>query len=221
MYIYDSISLNCAYNEMFQTEAVQKIRTRTLFSITFFFKSYRLWENVEKYYAVGQATDGNVIRHTRLEYVILIAYHGNNGYANAPKCYVNTYTACLVKTFRLIHLLLRQSLILAALPRKEMIWLTSSPCCVSVTVHMCVCVCVYSLTTSEHVWWGSANFICPVSLVYSCVRVLFFHNLRVPYKVANFFTSWATVSFSRKPCYTASSSQFQEHKLTSWLILFQ
>ena len=63
-----------------------------------------------KYNTAGQATDGNVIRHTRfacwitqatntrLEYVILIAYHGNNGYANAPKCYFNTYIACLVKT---------------------------------------------------------------------------------------------------------------------------
>jgi hypothetical protein len=83
--------------------------THFIFNIFFFRKSYRLWENVEKYYRDGQATDGNVIRHThfaywitqvtntRLGYVILIACHGNNGYANAPKCYVNTYTACLVK----------------------------------------------------------------------------------------------------------------------------
>jgi len=64
---------------------------------------------VEKYHRTGQATDGDVIRHTRFacwitkatnmrsEYVILIAFHGNNGYASAPKCYVNTYNACLVK----------------------------------------------------------------------------------------------------------------------------
>jgi len=30
------------------------------------------------------------------EYVILIAFHGNNSYTNAHQCYVYTYTARLV-----------------------------------------------------------------------------------------------------------------------------
>jgi hypothetical protein len=71
-------------------------------------------------------------------------------------------------------------------------------------------MCVYSLATSEHVPIASS--------VYSWARVLFCHNLRVPYKVANFLTSWATVSFSRKPCYTASSSQSVPRRQTKLLI---
>jgi len=32
----------------FQTKVVEKIKTHILCSVTFFQKSYRLWENVEK-----------------------------------------------------------------------------------------------------------------------------------------------------------------------------
>jgi hypothetical protein len=60
-----------------------------------------------------------------------------------------------------------------------------------------------------------------VTSVYSWMRVLFFHNLRVPYKAADFLTIWATGRFSSRPCYTAPSSQSQADKLNSWLILFQ
>jgi len=35
--------------EMFQTKVVEKIKTHILFSVTFFRKSCRLWDNVEKY----------------------------------------------------------------------------------------------------------------------------------------------------------------------------
>jgi len=38
---------------------------------------------------ITKATD------THWEYVILIALPGQKCYANAPKCYVYTYTACL------------------------------------------------------------------------------------------------------------------------------
>jgi hypothetical protein len=86
--------------EMFQTKVVEKIKTRILCSITFFRKSCRLWDNVEKYGTARQATDDNKTgsmhtacwiskatdRHS--EYVILIAFYGNNGYANAPQYYV-------------------------------------------------------------------------------------------------------------------------------------
>jgi hypothetical protein len=52
---------------------------------------------VEKYGTARQATDDNIIRRmrfacritkatdTRSEYLTLIAFHGNNGYANAPQ----------------------------------------------------------------------------------------------------------------------------------------
>jgi hypothetical protein len=54
---------------------------------------------VEKYVTAGQATDDNIIRRMRVacwktkatdthsEYVILL-FHGNNGYANAPRSYI-------------------------------------------------------------------------------------------------------------------------------------
>jgi hypothetical protein len=48
--------------EMFQTKVVEKIKTHILCSITFFRKSCRLWDNVEKYGTARQATDENIIR---------------------------------------------------------------------------------------------------------------------------------------------------------------
>jgi len=38
---------------MFQTKVIEKIKTRILFSTTYFRKSCRLWENVEKYRRAG------------------------------------------------------------------------------------------------------------------------------------------------------------------------
>ena len=64
---------------------------------------------MEKYGTAGQAK-GSIIRRmrlacriTRLQTHTLRTYkstyclfNGNNGYTNAPQCYVHTYTACLV-----------------------------------------------------------------------------------------------------------------------------
>jgi hypothetical protein len=62
---------------------------------------------MKKYGKARQATDENIIRRTRnafwlikatglhSEYVILF-FHGNNNYANAPECNVYTYIACPV-----------------------------------------------------------------------------------------------------------------------------
>ena len=47
--------------EMFQTNVVEKLKTRILCSVTIFRKSRRLWENVEKYCRAGQATDDNMV----------------------------------------------------------------------------------------------------------------------------------------------------------------
>jgi hypothetical protein len=73
--------------EMFQTKDVEKIRTQILCSIIFPpRKSYRWWDNVEKYGRTRQATGDNIIRRMRVpywitkatnthsEYVILIAF---------------------------------------------------------------------------------------------------------------------------------------------------
>jgi hypothetical protein len=80
--------------EMFRTKVVEKIKTHILCSITFFQKSYRLWDNAEKYGEARKATDDNIIRRMRFacwitkatdthsEYVILIAFHSKNRYAD-------------------------------------------------------------------------------------------------------------------------------------------
>jgi len=72
-------------------------------------KSCRLWDNVEKYGRCGMATDDNKIRRMRFawwltkststhsKYVILIAFHGENAFANAPYCRICTYSASLGK----------------------------------------------------------------------------------------------------------------------------
>jgi hypothetical protein len=66
-------------------KVVEKIKTHMLYPITFFRKSCRLWDNVEKYDTAGQGTDDNIIRRMRFacwiskatdthsEYVIHIA----------------------------------------------------------------------------------------------------------------------------------------------------
>jgi hypothetical protein len=46
--------------EMFQTKVVEKIKTHILWSVTFFWNSCCLWDNVEKYGKVEQATNGNM-----------------------------------------------------------------------------------------------------------------------------------------------------------------
>jgi hypothetical protein len=87
---------------MFQTTVAEEIKTHILCKVTFFRKLCSLWDNVEKYCTAGQATDDNTIRRLRIvcwitkatdthsEYVILTAFPANNGYANAPQCYVYT-----------------------------------------------------------------------------------------------------------------------------------
>ena len=47
--------------EMFPTKVVGEIKTHILCSVTFFLKSCRLWDNVEKICRAGRATDDNTI----------------------------------------------------------------------------------------------------------------------------------------------------------------
>ena len=79
--------------EMFQTKVAEKIKTHILCSVTFFRKSCRVWDNVEKYCRAWQATDDNMAHahctlytkryrhthththtHTHSEHVMLIAF---------------------------------------------------------------------------------------------------------------------------------------------------
>jgi hypothetical protein len=71
--------------EILQRNVVERIKTHILCWITICLKSCRLWDNVEKYGTVRQATNDNIIRRMRFacwitkatdtqsEYVILIA----------------------------------------------------------------------------------------------------------------------------------------------------
>jgi hypothetical protein len=74
--------------KMFQTKVLKKIKTHILCSITFFLKSCRLWDNMERYGTARQATDDNITRlmrfacwvtkdtDTHAEYlIIIIAFH--------------------------------------------------------------------------------------------------------------------------------------------------
>ena len=46
--------------EMFRTEVVEKVKTHILYSVTFFLKSYFLWDNLKNIYREGQRTDDNM-----------------------------------------------------------------------------------------------------------------------------------------------------------------
>ena len=50
--------------DVFQTVVVEKIKTHSLCSITFFpfflFEDHAVWDNVEKGFVAGQATDDNM-----------------------------------------------------------------------------------------------------------------------------------------------------------------
>ena len=46
--------------EMFQMKIVQKIKTHIIWSVTFFWKSCRLWENFEKYGGARKAAHNNM-----------------------------------------------------------------------------------------------------------------------------------------------------------------
>jgi hypothetical protein len=84
---------------MFWTKVVEKIKTHILYLITFFFKSCRLWDNVEKYggsrgattdvtiwcirdaCCISKATCTHALAHVRThthKCVIFVAFHGNN-----------------------------------------------------------------------------------------------------------------------------------------------
>ena len=105
IYIFDHIS-----RKMFQTKVVEKIKTYIVSSITIFPKIVPLWDKVEKYYRVGQATEDSVVHahcmlNTQLKYVILIAFHCKNGCTNALR-------RCCIRSLPLLIIFILDSSIL-------------------------------------------------------------------------------------------------------------
>jgi hypothetical protein len=84
--------------------------------MTVFQKSYHLWNNAEKHSSDRHAREGNIIWRMRfacciikakiqtytqnIEYILLL--HGNNGYANAPQCYV-TLALCVLPNMQFVR----------------------------------------------------------------------------------------------------------------------
>jgi hypothetical protein len=60
MYICDNIWLNCAWKEKCFKLQLWRRSKHFFFSINVFWKSCRLWDNVEKYRGAGQATDDSM-----------------------------------------------------------------------------------------------------------------------------------------------------------------
>ena len=91
IYIFNHLAHFLLEWKMFQTKAVEKIKTHILCSIRFFRKSCRLWDNVEKYGTAGQDTDYNMAHaHCMLDTSSYKHTHRicNNGCTNRPQCYV-------------------------------------------------------------------------------------------------------------------------------------
>jgi len=81
---------------MFRRKVVEKIKTRILCPITFFWKSYLLWDNVEKYGRTGQAIAGNTRACALHAGYLWLQIHtqnithffdddNNNGYTKGPR----------------------------------------------------------------------------------------------------------------------------------------
>ena len=53
--------------EMFQIKLVEKIKTHIVYSATFFRKSCRLGDNLEKFWGARESADGNMVAHCMLD----------------------------------------------------------------------------------------------------------------------------------------------------------
>jgi len=94
--------------EMFQTNDIQKIKTRISCSIIFSRKSFPVWHDMEAYRIDGQVTDNKIIRRMRFacwmtmatnthsEYVILTAFPLQPCLHELASILRYTYIACLV-----------------------------------------------------------------------------------------------------------------------------
>ena len=97
--------------EMLQTRVAEEIKTHILYFITYFRKSCRLWDNMDKiqFHRVRRATDDNIIRRMRItcwmpkargsgsESGILTAFPLQQWLHECASMLRYTYIACLVK----------------------------------------------------------------------------------------------------------------------------
>ena len=103
---------------MFQVNVVEKIKIHVLRSVTFFRKSCRLWDNVEKSGGAREAADGNMAAHGILvsmatdasspqrpcthnhththKYVILTAFPRQQWFRERASLLCYTYIACII-----------------------------------------------------------------------------------------------------------------------------
>jgi len=98
---------------MFYQKSRREKNTFMVNTVTFFpRKSCRLWDNVDKYGTVRQATDDNTIRrmrtaywttatNTRSEYVILLVFHGNSVYVNVTQCVLCYFVVAFLVSYLL------------------------------------------------------------------------------------------------------------------------
>jgi hypothetical protein len=110
VYIYDNIFLNSSENEKCLDKSCRENWNTHFMFNNCFLKIVPFWDNVKKYDRAGQVTDDNIIWHmpfacwitkatdTHSEYVNtdLLHFCGNNGFVNAPQCYVYMYIACFL-----------------------------------------------------------------------------------------------------------------------------
>ena len=90
--------------EMFHMKVVEKIKTHTLWSVTLFWKTCRLWENVEKMVkpqwpqvkikcsACTSACSIIKATNTHLDMYYFLLFDCNVGYMKTPQCYDITCT---------------------------------------------------------------------------------------------------------------------------------
>jgi hypothetical protein len=93
---------------MFQTHAVEKIKTHILCSITFPWNSYRWWDNAEKCGRTRQTTEDDILRRMRIawwitkvtnthsEYVILIVFARQHWLRERSSVFRFTFIVCLI-----------------------------------------------------------------------------------------------------------------------------
>ena len=81
IYVFDNISLISSRNEKVSEKKVAEKHTFCVqWSFLFFYKSFRLWDNVEKHCRARQATDDNVTRRMRIACWIIKATNTHSEY---------------------------------------------------------------------------------------------------------------------------------------------
>jgi hypothetical protein len=104
-------------------EIVEKIKTHILCSITFFHKSYHLWDNVEKCGEAREATDDNKIWRMRVACWISKATRAHApAHAHAPErphTHACTHTRTRIRPHTHAHARTQKYVILLAFPRQQ------------------------------------------------------------------------------------------------------